>query len=72
MAEETDLSLAVSETPKLGYVTLGPILSNGPQSAPQLTRGLIVDQNCMLTGIVILLNQKNYFVNVYALESLIF
>ena len=39
MAEETDLSLAVSETPKIGYVTSGPILSNGPQSAHQLTRG---------------------------------
>ena len=39
MAEKTDLSLAVSETPKIGYVTSGPILSNGPQSAHQLARG---------------------------------
>ena len=48
----------------------GPILSNGPQSTHQLTRGPIVDQNCMLAGIVILLNQKVYFVNVYARMSL--
>ena len=65
----------MSETPKIGYVASGPILSNGPQSAHQLARGLIVDQNCMLAGIVILLNQIVYFVNnivnVYARISLI-
>ena len=33
-------------------------------------REQIVDQNCMLAWIVILLNQKVYFVNVYARMSL--
>ena len=60
----------MSETPKIGYVASGPILSNRPQSAHHLARGPIVDQNCMLAGIVILLNQKVYFVNVYARMSL--
>ena len=60
----------MSGTPKIGYVASGPILSNGPQSAHQLARGPIVDQNCMLAGIVILLNQKDYFVNVFARRSL--
>ena len=60
----------MSETPKIGYVAPGPILSNDPQSAHQLARGPIVDQNCMLARIVILSNQKVYFVNVYARMSL--
>ena len=67
---ETDLSLAVSERPKIGYVASEPILSNGPQSAHQLARGPIVDQDCMLAGTVILLNQNVYFLNVYASMSL--
>ena len=54
----------------MGHVSSGPILSNGSQSAHQLARGPIVPQNCMLSGIVILLNQKVYFVNVYARMSL--
>ena len=58
-----DLRLAMSETQKVGYVASGPILS-------KLARGPIVDQNCTLAGIVILLNQKVYFVNVYAHMSL--
>ena len=60
----------MSETQKIGYVASGPILSSGSQSARQLARGPIVDQNCMLAGIVILLNQKVYYVNVYARMSL--
>ena len=70
MAEKTDLSLAVSETPKIGYVPSGTILSNGPQSALQLARGPIVDQNCMLAGTSYSLESKVYFVNVYARMSL--
>ena len=60
----------MSETPKIGYVAPGPILSNGPQSAHQLARGPIVDQNCTLARKVILSNQNVYFVNVYAHMSL--
>ena len=70
----------MSNTPKIGYVASGPILSNGPQSAHQLAGGgggggggggAIVSQNCMLAGIVnILLNRKVYFANVYARMSL--
>ena len=48
----------------------GPILSNGPQSALQLARGPIVDQNCMLAGTSYSLESKVYFVNVYARMSL--
>ena len=60
----------MSETPNIGYVAAGSILSNGPQSAHQLGRGPIVDQNSMLAGIVILLNKNVYFVNVYVRMSL--
>ena len=62
----------MSETPKIGYVAPGPILSNGPQSATNSLGGPIVHQNCMLARIVtcILSNQKVYFVNVYARMSL--
>ena len=60
----------MSETPNIGYVASGPILSNGPQSAHQLGRGPIVDQNSIMARIVCLLNQKVYFVNVYARMSL--
>ena len=60
----------MSETPKIGYVASGPILSNGPQSALQLARGPIVDQNCMLAGTSYSLESKVYFVNVYARMSL--
>ena len=60
----------MSDIPKIGYVSPGPTLSNGPQSAYQLARAPIVDQNCMLARIVILSNQKVYFVNVYARMSL--
>ena len=56
VAEETDFSLGVSETPKISYMASGPILSNGPQSAHQFARGPIVGQNCMLAGMFILLN----------------
>ena len=60
----------MSETQKIGYVASGPILSNGPQSALQLTRGPIVDQNCMLAGTNYSLESKVYFVNVYVGMSL--
>ena len=60
----------MSDTPKIGYVASGPNLSNGPQSALQLARGPIVDQNCMLAGTSYSLESKVYFVNVYARMSL--
>ena len=60
----------MSETPKIGYVASGPILSNGPQSALQLARGAIVKQNCMLAGTSYSLESKVYFVHVYARMSL--
>ena len=60
----------MSGTPKIGYVASGPILSKGPQSALQLAKGPINDQNCMLAGTSYSLESKVYFVDVY--ESLIF
>ena len=45
MAEETGLSLALSETPKTGFVTTRPILSFNSVSADLLKWNLLLDMD---------------------------